>query len=268
MLTRRFVTLLVSASLLGIRSAAEPAPFPIRELQTSRDSDRATIRVFAEQRAAYRIPREITGKFAEHLGWNIYNGMDAQILRNPTFADYPFGDGQLTPDGVVKFQTDEPKINDELRRQGTRFGWPAATLDGLVQAHADALAAFWTRQGPREQVQVSPDTGPFGGRAQRVEVKRAGQGIAQWTWLPLHRQRQYEFELMVRSPDAERLTVALWELDGGKPVCSASLDGVANEWKKLRATFSVPEHVAADRSYKLTLTSETPGQFVLRHAFL
>ena len=56
-------------------------------------------------------------------------------------------------------------------------------------------------------VVCSPDTGPYGGRAQRVRAGRAGRGIAQWTWLPLHRVREYEFEILVRSPDVDSVTV-------------------------------------------------------------
>jgi hypothetical protein len=59
-----------------------------------------------------RIPRFITGTFAEHLRDNIYNGMCAQILRNPTFVDYPFASLELSPDGIVGFPAD-PKRNDQ-----------------------------------------------------------------------------------------------------------------------------------------------------------
>jgi alpha-N-arabinofuranosidase len=267
MLTLRHALFAGLTVLLGNSLRAEPAPEHIREVQTTSDSAHATIRVFIDQRAAYRIPREITGKFAEHLGWNIYNGMDAQIVRNPTFADYPFWDGQMTPDGVTKFQTDKRKINEELRRQGTRFGWPAAALDGLVQDYGDALAAFWSRQGSREQVQLSPDTSPFGGRAQRIEVKEAEQGVAQWTWLPLHRQRRYELELMGRSPDVLALTVSLWD-EEGKQICSTHLKALNTNWSRLHANLSVPPEALPDQRYKLAITADSPGQFVLKHAFL
>jgi hypothetical protein len=61
------------------------------------------LRVHAGERSPHPIPAFLTGKFAEHLGFNIYNGMDAQVLRNATFADYPFASGHSTPDGVVQF---------------------------------------------------------------------------------------------------------------------------------------------------------------------
>src|ERR1051325_4164287 len=118
---------------------------PLRRIRSSTDASNATIVVHAKEPTSHRIPRAITGKFAEHLGFNIYNGMDAQILRNPTFADYPFWNGQMSPDGVTEFQVDPKRITEELRRQASRFGWPDSELDKLIEARADALASFWAR---------------------------------------------------------------------------------------------------------------------------
>lgn len=249
-------------------SGAEAADFHLRQLRETSDPTRALIRVHAGDRSTFPIPRAITGKFAEHLGWNIYNGMDAQILRNPTFAEYPFWTGQMSPDGVTKFHADDQRINEELRRQTARFGWPESQRDGLVQARADGLASFWTRVGSAREVVVSPDTGPYGGRAQRVDVQAAGQGIAQWTWLPLHRQRRFEIEVMARSPGLRNLTVALSNRDASKPLASAKLAGLSADWAKLKGELTLPADAPAEGSYKFSLTSETPGEFVVRHVFL
>ncbi len=101
----------------GALTAAQGADAPAQE---------ATLVVHAAELASHPIPRALTGKFCEHLGANIYNGMDAQVLRNPTFADYPFATGQTTPDGVVTFQFERERIESELRRQAVRCGWPVA----------------------------------------------------------------------------------------------------------------------------------------------
>lgn len=240
----------------------------LRRFVQTANPGQATLVVHTNERATHPIPRFITGKFAEHLGWNIYNGMDAQILRNPTFAEYPFWNGQMTPDGVTRFHTDDNRINEELRRQATRFGWPDSELPGLVRSRADALACFWTRIGSPDQVRVSPDTGPQGGRAQRVEVAAAEQGVAQWIWLPLHRQREYEFELLVRSPEVSGLVVALSLTAGSEALASARVQGLGKEWKKLRGRLTVPTTAPADAPYQFRITADNPGQFVLRHAFL
>jgi alpha-L-arabinofuranosidase len=234
--------------------AAEPAP--------------ASLRIFADARAPQPIPRLMTGKFAEHLGNNIYNGMDAQVLRNPTFAAYPFWTGEMNPDGVTMFHYEREKITQNIRRGASFQGWPDAELDRLVEAYHDGLACWWTRLGPREAVQVSPDTGSHGGRAQRVEVKAAGQGLAQWTYLPLHRTRKFEFELYVRAIGLGRLTVSLSGAGDSQPEAHATVDGLKADWRKLTGTLEVPAGLPAAAAYRLAIVADGPGQFVLGRALL
>ncbi len=250
-----------TATAFGVGFAAE-------QIHDSAEAAHAVLRVHAAERSPYRIPPFITGKFAEHLGFNIYNGMDAQILRNATFADYPLASGHSTPDGVVEFLWQDDRINAELRRMATRFGWPEDALAGLVQARADGLASFWTRVGPRDAVRVSPDTGPRGGRAQRVQVNVTGQGIAQWTWLPLHRVRRYQFEVLTRSPQITSLAVSLSTTGAAGPTVSATIPGVSGEWHKFVGTLTVPEDWPAGDACKLALTADAAGQFVVAHCFL
>src|SRR6266576_7025023 len=109
---RELFPLLLMLAIAGQTVAAEA---PIRQIQETKDPSRAALRVWVHERAANPIPKYITGKFAEHLGANIYNGMDAQILRNPTFADYPFSTGQMSPDGITQFHSDDQAISRELR---------------------------------------------------------------------------------------------------------------------------------------------------------
>ena len=244
------------------------ADITIRHLESSTNESEATLRVFADKQSPYRIPAFITGKFAEHLGENIYNGMFAQILRNPTLADYPFGTREMNPDGVVKFHSDRESIGRSLRQLATRWGWPESELAGLATAYDDGLAAFWTREGRREDVQPSPDTGPFGGRAQRVQVKTPGQGIAQWTYLPLHRVRKYEFEILARAADVSSLSISVTPVGTDKPAASASIRGLSAQWQKFTGVLELDPAMPAAAVYKLAVTADAPGQFVIQHIFL
>ncbi|MBE3069227.1 MAG: hypothetical protein IMZ66_03220, partial [Planctomycetes bacterium] len=240
----------------------------IREVRETKEPTRATVRIRPGERSPHPIPQYITGKFCEHLGANILNGMDAQILRNPTFAEYPFSTGQMTPDGVTRFHADDAKIAEQLRRQAARFGCPKEDLDGLVQARGDGLACFWMREGPREAVEVSPDAGPHVGRAQRVAVREAGQGLAQWVWLPLHRVRRLQCEVFARSPDVKSLTVSLRGPGAEATLATAALPGLDATWRRLTATLDVPPSAPADGAYRLAVTADAPGQFVLGHVLL
>jgi alpha-N-arabinofuranosidase len=201
------------------------------------------------------------------LGANIYNGMDAQILHNPTFAEYPFWTGQMTPDGITSFHFERGKIDEELRRQALRFGWPESELPDLVRARTDGLACFWSRAGRTEGVKVNPDTGAHGGRAQRIELT-PGSGIKQWTWLPLHRTRKYEVEVLARSPDLKVLKLSISSEDSEQPCASTMIEGLSGEWHTLKGSLAVREDSPANQRYCLTLSTETKGQVVLGHLFL
>jgi len=223
--------------------------------------------VFATNPAPYQIPRNLTGKFCEHLGANIYNGMDAQILRNPTFADYPFATGATSPDGIVTFISGSDQIESELKRESARWGWPESDVPDMLAARRDGMACFWSRTGTREDIQVSPDTGPGGGRAQRIEFKTKG-GIKQWTWLPLHRIRKYEFELLARSPELTQLRIALIRSPSENSNSAALMSGLKPDWAKLSGTLTLNEDSPADVPYCLLVSADSPGQIVISHLFL
>jgi alpha-N-arabinofuranosidase len=254
--------------LLFAATQGNAANHAMRHLETGTNGSSATLRVFADEPCPYRIPTFITGKFAEHLGENIYGGMFAQILRNPTLADYPFASHETNPDGVMKFYSGREDIARALREFALRWGWPESQLEGLTISYSDGLAAFWTRQGPQEDVLPSPDTGPYGGRAQRVQVKAAGEGIAQWTYLPLHRVREFKFEIFVRSPDETSLSISLTSLGAAKPATSASIHGVSTQWQKFSGSLQLDPALPSEAVYQLALTADGPGQFLVQHIFL
>jgi alpha-N-arabinofuranosidase len=239
----------------------------IRGPNAPRDSnglERASLIVYAAQKSAYAVPRFITGKFCEHLYFNVTNGMDAQILKNPTFCDYPFATGQISPDGVATFHYSPDEIARAIRGDAERWGWPTSEIDGLIKSRNEAVACWWAKLG---DVQASPDTGPYGGRVQRMAARASGQGIMQWTWLPLHRIRKYEVQLWVRSPDLDTLTVAVSGPDG--LVCARQVVGpISTEWQRLSASLEIPAGLPADRAYRFAITADKPGQFVISRVLL
>ena len=226
--------------------------------------NRASLVVHAAEQSKYAVPRYITGKFCEHLYFNVTNGMEAQILKNPTFSDYPFSTGQISPDGVATFHYDREQIARAIRGDAGRWGWPQADLENLINSRNEALACWWAKLG---SVETSPETGHYGGRAQRIAARQPGQGIMQWTWLPLHRIRKYEVSLWVRSPNVDALTVSLWGPDG--QICAkAAISPVTSQWRKLSGNLEVPAGLPDDKAYKFTVTADKPGQFVVDAALL
>jgi len=237
-----------------------------------RANEKASLVVYASEKSKHPIPRNITGKFCEHLFFNITNGMDAQILRNPTFSDYPFKTGQDTPDGLATFHYEREQIESNIRSSAGRWGWPDSEIDALVKSRNEAMACFWStggsRTAPTAPVEASPDTGPYGGRAQRVRTHTAGQGIAQWTWLPLHRIREYEFEMWVRSPDLDTLRAVFFGPDGAEVCAEKTISGVTSNWQKLKGRLVIPDNLPEDKAYKFAVVADKAGQFVIERVLL
>ncbi|MHC4203115.1 MAG: alpha-L-arabinofuranosidase C-terminal domain-containing protein [Planctomycetota bacterium] len=228
-------------------------------------NEKASLVIYAGEKSPHPIPRYITGKFCEHLYFNITNGMDAQILRNPTFSDYPFRTSQMSPDGVATFHFDRKQIENNIRNSAGRFGWPDSEIDGLIKSRNEALACFWTKLG---SVETSPDTGLHGGRAQRIHIREAGQGIAQWTWLPLHRIREYEFQMWVRSPDLDTLKVVFFGPDGTEVCAGQEISGITANWQKLESRLKIPDNLPQDKAYKFAVIADGAGQFVIERILL
>ncbi len=227
----------------------------------------ARLKVRGSERGSHAIPRFMTGKFAEHLGSNIYNGMSAQIVRNPTFADYPFWTGGMSPDGRTMFHSEDQRIADAIRQQSGRLGFREEQIARLIESRKDGLAMWWWRAGSRSAVKPSPDTGPHGGRAQRVEVEGAEQGIGQMMYLPLHRVRRYEYTMVVRSPDMEVLKVSL-KGNGSKVEAISEAKGITGRWQTIRGTLEIAAGEPADGLYELGIRSVKAGGFVIERFVL
>jgi alpha-N-arabinofuranosidase len=262
-LVQKSIIVLLVLLCVSFCQAQEPAQVPPLS-PDGKGAERASLIVHAAERSPYNVPRFITGKFCEHLYFNVTNGMDAQILKNPTFSDYPFSTGQISPDGIATFHYGKEEIARAIRGDAERWGWPPADIEGLIKSRNEAVACWWAKLG---DVQASPDTGPYGGRAQRIAVRRPGQGIVQWTWLPLHRIRKYDVQLWVRSPDLEALTIVFFGPGGG--ICTKQvMQPVANEWRKFVASLEIPANLPNDKAYRFAVTADKPGQFVIARVLL
>ncbi|MGD0089278.1 MAG: alpha-L-arabinofuranosidase C-terminal domain-containing protein [Planctomycetota bacterium] len=242
---------------------------------TKRDGlGQASLIVDAGVRGKHAISPLLYGKFCEHLGANIYNGMDAQILRNPTFGKWRFGAGESSIDGGVQGQCDQEKIARAIEHGAERFGLPDAAA--LLESYKEGAALWWFRLGPQNEVRLSPDAGPHGGRAQRVEVLNAsakeGRGIAQWACLPLHRTRKYVYRVVARADAPVSVALKIEEAGAFGPAVQLrrrSDDTVlelGREWRTFTGQMEV--HGPTEDFYRLSLTSRTPANIVLGRVLL
>ena len=110
-------------------------------------NEKASLIIYAGEKSQHPIPRNITGKFCEHLYFNITNGMDAQILRNPTFSDYPFRTSQMSPDGIATFHYDRKQIENNIR------------ILSLNNVGADVIRVDFDRTTGAQSYQLQPGDG-------------------------------------------------------------------------------------------------------------
>lgn len=214
-----------------------------------------------------RISPLLTGKFCEHLGWNIYNGMDAQILRNPTFGDYKFRVGPMSPDGIASFAWDPTRIKQRMTEQAIRYGWPRKALEELFASWKAGLACFWTRVPSAQAVRVSPEPGTNGSRAQRIETLQPRAGVAQWTWLPLHRVHRFEVEVYGRAVESAELFVQVKDEDG-QVVEECPVGTLRPEWSRLQGSLELPQTVRPDGRFQVAVLTKKPANIVLQYVFL
>ncbi|HYF51993.1 MAG TPA: alpha-N-arabinofuranosidase, partial [Planctomycetota bacterium] len=240
----------------------------------SDDPSRATLKVDASRKSPHRVNPRLYGKFCEHLGANIINGMEAQILRNPTFARWHFARGENNIYGGSEPEPTIEKIKERAEHFTQKHGLPAAAK--LYDAYKDSLAYHWSRLGAKEEVRYSNDVGPHGGRAQRIEILKTPSseaGLAQFIFLPLHRTRRYEFRIVARATKNVELNLSLGasENDGAaaRGLCSAKLQ-VAAEWQTLRGALEVPatEKVSNDTCIRVALTASGPANIVIGRVLL
>jgi alpha-N-arabinofuranosidase len=241
------------------------------ELTPNAELNRAHLTLNPVPQIAYRISPLLYGKFCEHLGRNIYQGMDAQILVNPTLAKWVFSAGDDGVDGGLKPEYSLEKIGRHAAAFAAHEGFPATHT--LLEDYKTGGAFGWFRLGTSEAVRLSPDVGPHGGRAQRIEILSAEGGLAQWVYLPLHRIRRFEFRLVGRAAHPVEVSVSLDSVDAdGQP--AVSLGSVSlilgSDWTTQVGTLEVSAEAAVNTEglFRVALQATGPANIVLSRLLL
>lgn len=242
---------------------------------TTADTGSASIRIDPANPVSRKVPPTLFGKFAEHLGWNIYHGMEAQLLFNPTMGEWPFPIGTVdSPDGGQQWVTGDD-VDDAIDEYAAMQEYPSS--DPLKDAYVDGTAFWWMRHGTDDAVRVSPDIGPTGDRAQRIETNATPAderaGIAQWIYLPLQRSRTYELEGQARAVTESTVRVALERTttDGDpKQELASNEVEIGTDWTELSETLTVAEShdVGADELLRFSVTVDGESNLILDRILL
>ncbi|QLH78433.1 alpha-N-arabinofuranosidase [Halosimplex rubrum] len=227
------------------------------------DPSAARITVDANQRADFDVEPKLFGKFCEHLGNNIYQGKEAQILFNPTFGEWHFRGVERRPSGGFVSESDRERIEEKIQNHSRPLAYPPETdPDALFAAYEDALAFGWQ---PAGDVLTSPATGPSGNRAQRIQIDAAGDGVFQETRLPLHRVNDYEFRTQLRAADPTTARIAVVT---DETVYDEIALEVGTEWATIEGTLELPDDVDPDGVYEIKLTADDPADLVVERLLL
>ena len=189
--------------------------------------DKARIQVDCTWRADRPINRLLFGKFTEHLGRNIYNGMWAQILQNSSFADWSYF---------------SPLWNQAQSRHASEF-----PLDRMLAAYECGLACWWLPYGSAAATYLIDWVEPFNSAtSQRIEIPAAAPetGIAQAIYLPAHRIRSYTASFHARG-QTDSLHISLLEENTGATLARATVEGIDSEWKSFSAQLTIPQESLA-----------------------
>src|SRR6266404_8465794 len=129
-----------------------------------------TIRIDASKVARYRIPRSIFGTFLEPIGNSIYNGLWADLLRNPSFEDSLWDARHVAE--IIK---SDPELN-RASEMALPLPWEP----------------LWYAQGSRYAPQWNDAANSYRSLLLMALPDRDKQtGIRQQVYLPVHRVSHY-----------------------------------------------------------------------------
>ncbi|MFC4990317.1 hypothetical protein [Saliphagus infecundisoli] len=182
------------------------------------DPTKASVEIDESTRLESPVEPNLYAKFCEHLGRNIYHGMEAEILFNPTFGKWPFHKPGSDVMGGFKQEYDLSEIESLIANHDYHRNFPKKiNADAALDAYTDGGAFGWMRYGSANQVILSPDVGPTGNQAQRIEINEVGPdnsaGLRQRTALPNHRTQRFECRVKARSKEATELNLSLSVVD-------------------------------------------------------
>ena len=240
----------------------------------SSDPGKASLKVDLQTRSPFAVNPYLYGKFTEHLGQNIYNGIESQILMNPTFGKWCFSAGDNPVDGGARIESDMKKIAAQVQGHARWLGLTYANT--LLEDYQDGAAFGWVRTGAKQQILLSPDAGPAGNRAQRFEVFKASsdqpEGLRQWIYLPLHRVRQFEFRIVARADSPVNLRLSLSPVEAGKAgteLASSEL-ALSREWSTSTGRLEIPQNSSLHSGglYAFAVTVAKPANVVVDRVLL
>jgi alpha-N-arabinofuranosidase len=206
------------------------------------DKPEAVIEIRAGQQSSFRIPRTVYGIYTENVGNEIYGGVSAQLLENPSLEDYHaslqvmnarFAD----PAFVESLNEGLPLPWQPLRNVGKRY----ESIFGAGAANSDRYIYLIGLPHPEPK-----------GIKGRPNVTTEELGIRQGIYLPVHRELEYMGSLFASSAEGPvRLTVSFRPRNNPDNILTSTdvQAPAGGKWTKLPFRLSLP--AGAVKSHEL-----------------
>jgi alpha-N-arabinofuranosidase len=206
------------------------------------DKTEAVIEIRTGQQSSFRIPRTVYGIYTENVGNEIYGGLAAQLLENPSLEDYHanlqvmnarFADPAFTESMTQGLPLPWQPLRNVGKRYESIFGPGAANSDRYIY-----LIGL-------------PHPEPKGIKG-RPTVTTEELGIRQGIYLPVHRELEYGGSLFASSVEGPvRLMVSFRTRDNPDKILASTDVQVPDggKWTKLPFRLRLP--AGAVKSHEL-----------------
>ena len=209
-------------------------------------SDRVEIQIYANEKAENPVSRYLYGKFTEHLGRNIYNGMWAQILQNPGFEGWHF------------WGSDFEDMSRRIRHFAERLG-----MTNVMESYDKGIAPWWLSYG-KGDVRYELDKDSFNSEfSQKIHVKSLESqqvGVRQAIFLPLHREDDYDFSLYAKSDQLCKLNITIHKAaDESHILAKGEIEVNSKDWRRYAIKLKINESIERGAPLVFTIGLSKPG---------
>ncbi|NOY07759.1 MAG: hypothetical protein GXP33_02825 [Spirochaetes bacterium] len=217
----------------------------------------AKVDIYAENKASKPVSRYLYGKFTEHITTNIYGGMWAQILNNPGFEGWKYFLGWDRGNVGRRYE----QYMELIKKNTAGKGSSGQDTDSLWLSRD--IAPWWIAYGNGDVI-YKLDTDSFNSElSQKITVKSLKSryaGVRQAVYLPLHREKDYEFSFYARSAGSVKLTVAIGKVsDENDVLAERSVNIAGRKWKRYSLKFRVNEAVKKGTLLTFDMGLSKPG---------
>jgi alpha-N-arabinofuranosidase len=206
------------------------------------DKPEAVIEIRAGQQSSFRIPRTVYGIYTENVGNEIYGGVAAQLLENPSLEDYH-----------ASLQVMSTRFSDRAFVESLNVGLPLPwqPLRNVGKRYESIFGAGAANSDRYIYMIGLPHPEPKGIKG-RPTITTEELGIRQGIYLPVHRELEYMGFLFASSVEGPvRLMVSFRTRDNPDKILASTEVQVPDggKWTKLPFRLRLP--AGAVKSHEL-----------------